>query len=58
MNMPSLAGEKYTSTFIDDFSMFTWVYFLKNKGHLFENFKEFQTLVENQCVQLIKCLRS
>jgi hypothetical protein len=32
INLPSLASARYTLTFIDDFSHFTWVYFLKNKN--------------------------
>jgi hypothetical protein len=39
INHPSLAGVKYSLTFIDDLSRFTWVYFLKNKSHVFENLR-------------------
>jgi hypothetical protein len=46
MNQPSLVGARYVLTFIDDFSRYTWVYFLKNKDHVFEKFKEFRALVE------------
>jgi hypothetical protein len=42
-------------TFIYDLSIFTWVYFLKNKSHVFEKFKEFRALDENKCDQTIKC---
>jgi len=48
-NKPSLVGAKYVLTFNDDFSKFTCVYFLKNKIHVFEHFKEFQALIEKQC---------
>jgi hypothetical protein len=58
MNLPSLAGERYIFTFIDDFSFFTWVYCLKNKNLVFENFKEFRSFSKKQCVRPIKCLRS
>jgi hypothetical protein len=57
INQPSLVGAKYILTFIDDLSRFTWVYFLKNKSHVFEKFKEFRALDEKQCGQPIKCLR-
>jgi hypothetical protein len=33
-------------SFIDDFSKFTWIYLLKNKSEVFQNFQEFQNLVE------------
>ena len=58
MTKPSLAGTKYILTFIDDFSIFIWVYFLKNKSQVFEIFKEFRELEDKQCGQPIKCLIS
>ena len=58
MNKPSSVGVKYILIFIDDFSQFTWVYFLKNKCLDFEIFKELRALVERQRAQPIKCLRS
>ena len=58
MSKPSLVGANNILTFIDDFSRFSYVYFLKNKSHVFEKFKEFRALDEKQCGQPIKCLRS
>ena len=58
MNKPSLVGAKYILAFIDDFSQFKWVYFLKNKVQVFERFKEVRALAEKQCGRPIKCLRS
>jgi hypothetical protein len=49
MNQPSLIGARYVLTFIDDFPSILWVYFLKNKDHVFEKFKEFRALSKNQC---------
>ena len=54
----SLGGNNYFLTFIDDFSRKTWVYFLKRKSEVFEVFKEFKNLVENQSGCRIKVLRS
>jgi hypothetical protein len=48
INLPSLAGARYIVTFIDDFSHFTCVYFLKNKNLVFEKF-EFWAFDEKQC---------
>ena len=45
-------------TFIDDFTRKTWVYFLKYKSDMFENFCNFKALVENQSGQHIKVLRT
>lgn len=57
---PVLAGTspKYILTFIDDFSRFTWVYFLSYKSETFSRFKEFLLLVEQQLSHKISCLRS
>ena len=48
MQAPSLAGSQYFLTFIDDFTRKTWAYFLKNKSEVFEKFRNFKALVENQ----------
>ena len=54
---PSCGGSRYVFTFIDDFSRFCWVYFLKLKFEVFENLKIWKALVENQCGNKIKILR-
>ena len=53
----SLGGYEYYITFIDDYSRFTWILFLKTKGEVFQRFKEFKALVENQTSRKIKVLR-
>ena len=45
-------------SFIDDFFRMTWIYFLKKKVEVFENFLEFKDLVENQTDRKIKVLRT
>jgi hypothetical protein len=57
INLPSLVGERYILTLIDDLSHFTWVYFLKNKNLVFEKFKEFSDFSKKECNSPIKCLR-
>jgi transposase InsO family protein len=49
---------KYFVTFIDDFTRFTWVYFLLSKSEVFSVFKVFLTLVETQFFAKIKILQS
>ena len=44
--------------FIDDFTRFTWFFLLKQKSELFDVFKHFKNLVENQYSSKIKILRS
>ena len=54
----SLSGYEQYVTFIDDYSRKTWIHFLKNKSEVFEKFKEFKALIENQLEKRIKTLRS
>ena len=58
MQAPSLAGNQYFLTFIDDFTRKIWVYFFKNKSEVFEKFQNFKALVENQSGLRIKVLRT
>ena len=53
-----MSQAKYALTFIDDFSRYCWVYFLKHKSEVFDLFKVFRALVENQSGRKIKILRS
>jgi transposase InsO family protein len=48
----------YYVSFIDEFSRNTWIYFLRKKYEVFERFKEFKALVENQTEKQIKVLRT
>ncbi len=48
MKMQSIGGAKYFVTFIDDYSHYTVVYFLKEKSEVFAKFKEFEVEVTNQ----------
>jgi hypothetical protein len=45
--VPSLGKYMYYVSFIDDFSRSTWIYFLRKKSEVFDQFKEFKALVEN-----------
>ena len=57
VKVPSLGKSVYYVSFIDDFSRNTWIYFLKKKSEVFDRFKEFKALVENQTEKKIKVLR-
>ena len=48
----------YYVSFIDDFSRKTWIYFLRKKSEVFDRFKEFKALVENQTEKIIKVLQT
>ena len=43
--------------FIDDFSRYCWVYFLKHKSKVFGLFKVFKASVENQSGRRLKILK-
>jgi hypothetical protein len=58
MKTTSRGGARYFVTFIDDFSRKTHVYLLKAKGEVFDKFKAYKALVENQIGMKIKTLRS
>ena len=48
----------YYVSFIDEFSRNTWIYFVKKRYEVFDIFKEFKALVENQTKKKIKVLRT
>ena len=58
VSVPSLGKSMYYVSFIDDFSRNTWIYFLRKKSKVFDRFKEFKALVENQTEKKIKALRT
>jgi transposase InsO family protein len=44
----SIGGNSYCLVIMDDYSRFTWVYFLRDKSNVFETFKSFAILAQNQ----------
>jgi len=54
----SLRGHFYYLTFSDDHSRNTWLYLVKTKDKVFENFKEFRFEVETLTKRKIKTLTS
>ena len=55
---PSYGISRYVLTFIDYFSSYCWVYFLKKKSEVYEIFKVFKALVENLSGKKIKVSRN
>ena len=58
MKTQSIGCNFYLLTFIDDYSRYTWVYFLKNKSEAFGKFREFKAMVEKQNGKYMTILRS
>jgi transposase InsO family protein len=54
----SIRGCRYYVNFIDDHTRKVWVYFMKQKGEVFQHFLNFKTTVEKNKGASIKCLRS
>lgn len=54
----SYQGFRYYAVFVDDFSRFSWLYPLHNKGDFYSVFKSFKNLVENQFNAKIKEFQS
>ena len=44
----SIGGSKYGLVIVDDFSRFTWVFFLSDKGETQEILKKFMRRAQNQ----------
>lgn len=58
MSITSLGGALYFLLFIDDYSCYTHIYFLKQKSETFSYFQSYKTLVEKQTSKQILILRS
>ena len=58
MSTQAKGGYEYFITFIDDYSIYGYVYLMKWKFKAFEKFKEFKAKVENQLGKRIKAIRS
>jgi hypothetical protein len=54
----SLGGSHYYVTFIDDATRKTWVYCIRKKSDVFDTFKKWKALVENETGKRLKCLIS
>ncbi|GKU96119.1 hypothetical protein SLEP1_g9388 [Rubroshorea leprosula] len=55
---PSYSGFRYMLIFVDDFTRFTWVYFVKEKSEVFLKFQEFKETIERALGRKIKRLRT
>jgi hypothetical protein len=58
MLVQSANGNKYTLTFIDDYTRMCWVYLLKEKSQVFATFKNFHLWITNETQLNIDTLQS
>ena len=54
----SIGGNKYGFVIVDDYSRFTWVFFLQDKSEVQETFKKFARRAQNEFEVKIKMIRS
>nr|GEV88840.1 zinc finger, CCHC-type [Tanacetum cinerariifolium] len=54
----AMAGKRYFSSIVDDYSRRLWVYILRFKHEAFGKFKEWKQLVEYQTGRMVKKLRT
>ena len=54
----SLGGKRYGLVIVDDFSRFTWVFFLAHKDESFSAFLKFYRKVSNEKGVSVVCIRS
>src|SRR3954471_3385560 len=55
---PSLGGNRYFVSFVDEFTRMTWVTLIKSKNEVFTEFQKFKVKAEKQSGQKIKILRT
>nr|DAD37292.1 TPA_asm: hypothetical protein HUJ06_007933 [Nelumbo nucifera] len=55
---PSYSGLRYMMVVVDDFSRYSWVYFLENKSEVLTHFTQFKMMVKKEFSSVIKCLRT
>jgi transposase InsO family protein len=54
----SIGGSKYCLVIVDDYSRFTWVFFLQEKSHTQETLKGLLRRAQNEFALRIKKIRS
>lgn len=55
---PSCTSLHYMIVMVDDFTRFSWVYFLEHKSEAFSKFVQFKQNVEKEFGVSVKCLRT
>ena len=54
----SISGNKYGLVIVDDYTRYTWVFFLVDKSDVFATFKSFVKGIHNEFETTIKRVRS
>ena len=56
--VPSLGGNRFFVSFVDEFSRKIWTYLLKVKSEVFKNLKKLTTMIEKKSGKKLKILRT
>ncbi|CAL0302269.1 unnamed protein product [Lupinus luteus] len=56
--VPSLGGNRYFVSFVDEFSRKKWIYLIKAKSEVFDHVKKFKALAERQSGKLLRIFRT
>jgi hypothetical protein len=51
-------GDKWYVVIVDDYSCYSWVFFLKNKDKVFEDFQSLALMLNNEHPNCLKAIRS
>ena len=55
---PTLGGNKYFLTFIDDFSKYIYIYYIKSKSDVYTKFLHYKALVEKETSAKIQKIKA
>ncbi len=58
LQVESVGGSRYFVMFVDDFTRFISIYFIKSKAEVFEKFKLFEVMMSSECDANIAKLRT
>jgi transposase InsO family protein len=54
----SMGGKWYVLVIVDDYSRYSWVFFLKRKDKVFEHFRSLALRLKNEHPNCLKAIRS
>jgi transposase InsO family protein len=54
----SMGGKWYVFVIVDDYSHYSWVFFLESKGEVFEHFQSLTLRLNNEHPNCLKVIRS
>jgi transposase InsO family protein len=56
--VPSIGGKWYILVIIDDYSRYSWVFFLESKDEVFDHFQSLELRLNNELLNSLKAIHS